>query len=235
MDCRAILFDLDGTLLDTLADIAHAANRALERFGFGIHAPDEYRLFVGEGVDMLFRRALPEEHRGPDVIARCVESFRSTYARTWNVHTKPYEGVPELLDALAARRLKMAVLSNKPDEFTKRCVNEYFPQGRFEAVLGQGHGMPRKPDPAGALEIARSLAVPPESFLYLGDSAVDMQTARSAAMHPVGALWGFRSLEELRDGGARAVIRHPMELIGVLEGFAARPGGPHHRQDRCGK
>ena len=154
--------------------------------------------------------------------------------KSWNVHTKPYEGIPELLDALAARGLKMAVLSNKPDEFTKRCVDEYFGLGRFEAVLGQREGVARKPDPAGALEIAERLGLPPECFVYLGDTAVDMQTAQSAGMYAVGVLWGFRPLEELREGGARAVIRQPMELIGLLDGFAARRDEADHRQDGHG-
>jgi phosphoglycolate phosphatase len=234
MDCRAILFDLDGTLLDTLEDLAHAGNRTLEHFGFPTHAVKRYRYLIGEGVEVLFLKALPPKHRGRDVVARCVERFREIYAQTWNVHTKPYEGIPELLDALAARRLKTAVLSNKPDEFTKRCVDEYFGQGRFQAVLGQREGVVRKPDPAGALEIAQRLGVPPECFVYLGDTAVDMQTARSAGMVPVGALWGFRPLEELREGGARAVVRQPMELIGVLDGSAARRDEADRRQDGHG-
>jgi phosphoglycolate phosphatase len=221
MRFRAVLFDLDGTLLDTLEDIALAANAVLAGRGFRTHEVDAYRHFVGEGVSMLFRRALPEAEANADLIARCAGEFREEYGRTWNVHTRPYDGVPELLDVLAAARLPQAVLSNKPDEFTQRCVREYLSNWEFRVVLGQREGVPRKPDPAGALEIAAAAGVPPEHFLYLGDSATDMQAALSAGMHPVGALWGFRPLEELQAGGARAIIRRPMELLGILDENAA--------------
>ncbi len=222
MDYHAVIFDLDGTLLDTLADIANSANRVLRERGFPPHEVDAYRYFIGDGVHRLFSRVLPTEHRKPDAIVQCVEAFRETYGRHWNVRTKPYDGIPELLDAVAARGLKTAVLSNKPHDLTARCVDEYFSRWRFHAALGQREGIPPKPDPAGAREITERLGVPPERFLYLGDTGVDMMTARNAGMDPVGALWGFRSLEELREGGARAVIRRPTELLNLLDGSMPR-------------
>lgn len=216
MRIKAVLFDLDGTLLDTLEDIANSANSALIRHGLPPNEVDAYRYFVGDGVAILISRALPDGKRDSDVIADCVKAFREHYSRNWNVKTRPYEGIPELLDALAAEDIKMAILSNKPDDFTKRCVTELLPNHGFEMIIGQRDGIPMKPDPAGALQIAGRLGIMPSQFLYLGDSAIDMKTAIRADMFPVGALWGFRPLEELQDHGAQAVIEHPMDLLGLL-------------------
>lgn len=212
----AVVFDLDGTLLDSLADIADAANAVLFQMGYPVHTLDDYRQFVGEGVAVLFQRALPVDQRKGDVVAICVSGFQIAYGRNWNVRTRPYDGIVPLLDALAARRLKLAVLSNKPHEFTLACVNHYF-ASRFEVVFGQRDGVPRKPDPAGALEIAQRLGLAPAAFVYLGDSAVDMQTGRNAGMKPVGAAWGFRSVDELRSAGAAAVIAQPLDLLPLVD------------------
>ncbi len=217
MDVKAVLFDLDGTLLDTLEDIANSANSTFIKNGLPANEVDAYRYFVGEGVTMLISRALPAEKRDSDIIAKCVKGFREDYSRNWNVNTRPYEGVPELLDSLAAKRIKMAVLSNKPDDFTKQCVSALLPNHNFEIILGQRPGIPIKPDPFSALQIADSLGIAPSRFLYLGDSAIDIETAVRAGMFPVGALWGFRPLEELREHGAQAVIKRPMDLLGLLE------------------
>jgi phosphoglycolate phosphatase len=217
MRVQAVLFDLEGTLLDTLEDIANSANSALLRYGLPTHSVDAYRYFIGDGVTMLISRALPDESRDSDIIAKCVKGFRQDYSRNWNVKTRPYEGVPELLDALAAKHIKMAILSNKPDDFTKQCVSELLPNHNFEMILGQRDAIPIKPDPVGALQIADRLGITPSRFLYLGDSAIDMKTAVRAGMFPVGALWGFRPLEELQEHGAQAVIDHPMDLLGLLD------------------
>jgi len=217
MRAKAVLFDLDGTLLDTLEDIANSVNSALVRYGLPTRSVDAYRYFIGDGVTMLISRALPDENRDSDIIAKCVKGFRQDYSRNWNVNTRPYEGVPELLDALAAKHIKMAVLSNKPDDFTKQCVSELLPNHDFEMILGQRDAIPIKPDPVGALQIADRLGITPSRFLYLGDSAIDMKTAVRAGMFPVGALWGFRPLEELQEHGAQAVIKHPMDLLGLLD------------------
>jgi phosphoglycolate phosphatase len=220
MNFEAVIFDLDGTLLDTLEDIANAANSSLARHGFPSHEADAYRYFIGDGVPKLMSRALPPEKRNDDLIADCVTAFRKEYGRTWNVNTRPYEGMPELLDALAVRKIKMAVLSNKPDDFTKRCVEAFLQAWSFEMILGLGHGVPHKPDPTGALEIAEHLDIAPAQILYLGDSAVDMKTAVKAGMFPIGALWGFRTLDELVENGARATIEQPMELLDYLDSSA---------------
>ena len=218
MRFSAVLFDLDGTLLDTLADIADAANAVLDGLGFPTHPTPAYRWMVGAGVRELFQRALPGESRGEELVERCTADFSAAYGRTWNLKTRPYDGVPELLGELARRSVRMAVLSNKPDDFTKRCVDFYFPGGTFDRVLGQREGVPRKPDPAGALEIAGAMGIPAERFVYLGDTAVDIRTALAAGMDPVGVLWGFRPREELAGAGARALLRRPSGLLAMVEG-----------------
>jgi phosphoglycolate phosphatase len=216
MPFHAVLFDLDGTLLDTLDDIGNAMNRVLAQNGFPTHPIDAYRYFVGDGAHMLIYRALPETDRGETTLRRCLEGFLEDYARNWKVMTKPYEGIPEMLAELTACGLKTAILSNKPHAFSEQCVAEFLSSWRFDIVIGQRNNFPRKPDPAGALEIAEFLAIPAANFLYLGDSAVDMQTAVSASMFPVGALWGFRSADELKQNGARALIDHPLKLLNLL-------------------
>ena len=217
MHFKAILFDLDGTLLDTLEDLGNAANRVLEKYDFPTHPLDTYRYFVGDGATVLMKRALPENKRNDDTIGVCVQTFREEYGKSWNVKTRPYDGVPEMLDALTAGGLKMAVLSNKPDEFTKRCITEFLPKWNFDMVLGQSNLMPLKPNPKGALEIARCLNVIPSHFIYLGDTAIDMKTAIAAGMYPVGALWGFRTEKELLENGAQALIKRPQEILTLLD------------------
>lgn len=213
----AVIFDLDGTLLDTLTDIGDAANRVLDALGYPQHSLDDYRQFVGSGVRVLFGRALSEDAADEATVTRCAERFQVEYARHWNVATRPYDGVAEMLDQVRRRNLKMAVLSNKPDGFTKRCVEYYLAAWPLDPVLGQREGIPRKPDPAGALEILDHWQIPPQQCLYLGDSDIDMQTATAAGVLPIGATWGFRTADELIRNGARHLIHQPAELIALLD------------------
>lgn len=213
MPHRAVLFDLDGTLLNTLEGIALAGNAVLAESGFATYSVNEYRLLVGAGVRKLFARALPPHAATPAQIESCADRFSDVYRSTWSVGTLPYDGIPELLDELVRRRLPMAVLSNKPDEFTQQCVRDYFANVPFAAVLGEQPGVPPKPDPTGARQIVAALGVPPDEILYLGDTSIDMETARSAGMTPLGALWGFRDRDELVAAGAKGVIAHPRELL----------------------
>lgn len=213
MQYSAVVFDLDGTLLDTLDDIANAANDVLNSAGYPTHPIAAYRQFVGDGVAMLFQRALPATSRDRNVIERCAERFHDTYEQHWDDRTRPYDGIPELLDRLTELKLPLAVLSNKPHAFTERCVARFLARWEFQAVFGQRENVPRKPDPAAAQEIAASLSIPPDSIVYLGDSNVDMQTARAAGMYAIGAAWGFRSAAELHEAGAELVIESPEELL----------------------
>jgi len=213
----AVCFDLDGTLLNTLADLADSMNAALARQGFPPHPEDEYRFLVGDGVDVLARRCLPEAHRADDAAWEAlVAAMREEYAGRWRDRTRPYAGVPELLPALVARGLPLAVLSNKQDDFTRAQVAHFFPDVRFASVAGARPGVPKKPDPAPALALARALGVPPQAWLYVGDTNTDMQTALGAGMVACGALWGFRPEAELRAAGAHHVLTHPSELLALL-------------------
>ena len=213
MKYKAVIFDLDGTLLDTLEDLADSLNRVLLDKGFPTHPTEAFRYFVGNGPAMLVARALPPERRNDELTADCLEAFRKEYNCSWNVKTKPYNGVSELLDALTAKNIEMAVLTNKPQHFAELCIQEFLSAWKFSMILGQRDGVPMKPDPAGPQEIVRCLDIPPEEFLYLGDSDVDMRTAVHANMFPVGAMWGFRSERELRESGAVEVISRPTELL----------------------
>jgi phosphoglycolate phosphatase len=213
---RAVIFDLDGTLIDSLEDIADSMNMVLKAKGYPTHTYDAYRYFVGSGARKLVAIALPEEKRDDDTVNECHKLFKDIYDKNWDVKTRPYPGIPEMLDRIAKLGIKASVLSNKPDDFTKRCVKKFLPDILFEIVLGMRENIPPKPDPAAALEIAAELKISPENFLYIGDTAIDMNTANNAGMFAVGVLWGFRSREELMANGAKALAGNPMEILNLL-------------------
>jgi len=217
MPYKAVLFDLDGTLLDTIEDIGDAANRILRQKGFPAHNMGTYSRLVGDGALNLIIRALPEDKQIDTIIHQCLDAFLEDYGRNWNVKTRPYDGIPEMLDTLTARRLKMAVLSNKPHEYTKQCMEGFLSDWNFDVVFGQRDGVPRKPDPAGALEIAEQLNISPSDFLYLGDTEIDLKTSIAAGMFPVGVLWGFRSAKELKENGAKMLIKRPLDIMNLLD------------------
>ena len=216
MQFKAVCFDLDGTLLDSLADLANCTNKILLKRGFPEHPEDAYRYFVGDGAKMLMTRVLPEEVRNESLIEECRQDFETAYRECWDEQTVPYENIPELLNALYRRKLKLTVLSNKPHEFTLLAVNNLLPSWDFEMILGQREGVPHKPDPAGMLEICEKLKIPSSSFMYLGDTATDMKTSVAAGCFSVGVLWGFRSEEELRDNGAKAIVKDPLDVLDLL-------------------
>jgi phosphoglycolate phosphatase len=217
MKFQAAIFDLDGTLLNSLADIADSMNAVLVRRGFPAHETGAYKFLTGDGVRALAERSLPESARDEATVAACIQELRSEYAARWGKKTRPYPGIPELLSALSRREIRLNILSNKLDEFTRRAAEDFLPRFGFDFVIGAKPDLPSKPDPSGALLIARRLEIDPARFLYLGDTGVDMMTAVGAGMFPVGALWGFRDDKELRESGARAVIRSPAELLGFFD------------------
>lgn len=216
MKFKAVLFDLDGTLLDTLDDLSDSVNAVLAASGFPAHSTDEYKYLVGNGIKNLITRALPEIRRDEITIDKALAAMRMEYGRRWADKTRPYQGVPQLLNALAENNIKMAILSNKADEFTQLIVKKLLPDWKFEAVFGESPAIPKKPDPAGAIKISNMLDIPGNEFLYLGDTNVDMRTAVLAGMYPVAALWGFRKSEELVEGGARILIPKPEALLDLL-------------------
>ncbi|OGJ91079.1 MAG: hypothetical protein A2268_01965 [Candidatus Raymondbacteria bacterium RifOxyA12_full_50_37] len=209
----AILFDLDGTLLDTIEDLADCMNRCMNKRGFAEHGYDAYKLFVGDGVRNLAMRALSSEHRSEAMLDEIVADMRVEYAAHWADKTHAYQGIPELLADLASRGIPCAVLSNKPDDFTKAMVCRFFPHISFAAAYGARAGVPHKPDPQAALAIAHEMNVRPDHFLYVGDTSTDMRTAISAGMFPLGVLWGFRGADELLQYGARQLVAAPAEIL----------------------
>lgn len=217
MRTRAVVFDLDGTLLDSLADIANAGNAVLQAHGFPTHPQDAYRWFVGDGVGRLLHRIVPPEHQtDKTLLETLLREYAAQYHQSWNVESQLYDGITELLDELVARQIQLTVLSNKPQAFTEKCVDFYLPQYQFAAVLGQSVTRPPKPDPTGVREIMEVLQVPPAACYYLGDTGVDMQTARQADLLAIGVTWGFRDELELTQSGAQHLIHRPCELLPLL-------------------
>lgn len=216
MNYKAVLFDLDGTLLDTIEDLADSMNVVLNRLGFPSHTAETCKEFVGDGVEMFALRALPETHRDNATVARCAADMRRVYRERWSLKTRLYDGITGLLDGLTRRNIKMSVLSNKPDDSTKAMVAELLAKWRFDPVLGVRPSVPKKPEPTAAIEIATKLELLPERILYLGDTGTDMKTATAAGMFAVGALWGFRTAEELRSSGAEVLVDHPGEVLDLL-------------------
>ncbi|MCC8166356.1 MAG: HAD family hydrolase [Planctomycetes bacterium] len=216
MPVRAAIFDLDGTLLDTLDDLADAMNAVLRRLGFPEHPVDSYRYFVGTGLVNLAKKAVPAG-TPEDVAATVPGLLKEAYSANWSAKTRPYPGIPELLDELRRRGIPLAILSNKPDAFTQVMARHYFPDGTFAAVRGLTDDVPRKPDPAGALIIADHLGVRPDECLYLGDTDTDMATGLAAGMATIGVTWGFRPVAELVGAGAMKIINHPSEIVALVD------------------
>ncbi|MBN2353356.1 MAG: HAD family hydrolase [Spirochaetales bacterium] len=213
---KGIIFDLDGTLADTLDDIAAMCNRGLAAFGFPPRTVGEYRRFVGRGVETLVRLALPDtfadEGNFPGILAR----VRREYEAGVVDKTRPYPGIRELLDALAAREAPMAVLSNKPHDLTVETVRRLFGAVPFAAVEGESPGRPHKPDPAPALAIAKEFGLAPEDVFLAGDSEVDVAAAKNAGMKAIAVTWGFRSREELARLSPFGLVDRPEEILDLF-------------------
>lgn len=214
---KAVIFDLDGTLSDSIASIKYCGDAALKPLGFGPFEAEQYKYFVGDGAANLIRRALTaagdrELVHFEEAFARYKEIFRDNCM----YQVKPYEGVPELLAALRSEGQKIAVLSNKPHVETIRVIETLFGRDCFDVIQGQQEGLALKPSPEGVFRILDRLGLGQEELVYLGDTATDMQTGKSAGAFTVGALWGFRDRTELKLGGADAIIGHPLELLGFV-------------------
>lgn len=217
MKDRAVFFDLDGTLLDTLADLAAAMNAALRERGYPTRSVDECRTFIGRGAENYARRALPHDVSDADAVAALLPVYREKYAATWRLKTRPYPGIPELLAELAARGVPMAVVTNKPDDAARRMVAYFLPETRFVSVCGARPEMPLKPDPTGSLGIAAALGLTAGDVLFVGDMETDMATARNAGMCPVGACWGFETASQLLAAGAAHLVEQPREIAALLD------------------
>jgi phosphoglycolate phosphatase len=211
---KLVIFDLDGTLVNSLEDLGNACNSALEKFGYPVHPMESFRYFVGDGVPMLIRRALPESERTEENIQRVKEVFDGIYGKNYSVCTRPYEGIVELLQKLKEAGILIAVASNKPDNFTQTIVSAMFGD-TFSYVSGKKDGFEKKPNPQIALHIMEKLGVSPKETLFAGDSSVDMQTALNAGCDSIGCVWGFRTLKELEDSGAAYIAYKPEDIYGT--------------------
>lgn len=212
MSLKVIIFDLDGTLLDTLEDLAEACNLVLAEYGYPGHGIAEYKYFVGDGLRVLMERITPD-HVSETDIEQCCRRFQHIYPQCWDKRSRPYEGIRAMLRELEQCGVQLAVLSNKPDHFTRTYIDKFFPEHHFAVVFGQREGVEKKPDPAGALEIARLLNVRPAECVYVGDTSVDMRTGKAAGMFTIGVLWGFRDIDELQQNNADLIIKRPMEIV----------------------
>jgi phosphoglycolate phosphatase len=216
MKYKAIIFDLDGTLIDSLHDIADALNNVLKSNGYQTHKAHEVKNFIGEGVKLLVERSLPANQQTESVIHNLLTQYRAEYHKLCCNKTVLYKGIPELLDHLSRHNYSLNVLSNKPDEFTQVICQHYLSPWKFEEIAGQKEGVPRKPDPSAVLAMACRLLFDPSEILYVGDSAVDIQTAHNAQMTAVAVTWGFRTRDEMAPYNPHFFINHPHELLAIL-------------------
>ena len=214
MNYEAAVFDLDGTLVNSLDDLADSANATLRAHSFPVHEVEVYRYFVGNGSRKLIERILPEEYAADMAfVEQFMSEYKDCYARNLLQKTKPYGGIMEMLEELQRRSIPMAVCTNKHQSAAEMIVKTLFPHGIFQEIIGDQEGLPRKPDPQKVLRIVRNFGVTGEQTAYFGDTDVDMDTARNAGAFAVGVLWGFRTREELVAHGADILLTHPMELF----------------------
>ena len=209
---RGVIFDLDGTLIDSLESIAYSMNKVLADRDLPTHSTKTYRFFVGEGLEKLVRRSLPVKYGRKADIPALIEAYRSEYQKIWQKKIPLYPGIPGLLNFLLANRIAMTILTNKSEDSAQRIAIKLLGKWPFARVCCAKPGVPLKPDPEGALEICRSLDIPAAQMIFVGDSGVDMETGKAAGMVTVGALWGFREEKELLKSGAQLIIQEPMEM-----------------------
>lgn len=212
---HAVIFDLDGTLLNTLGDLRAATNHALEVRGLPPHSMEEIRQFIGNGIRLLICRAMPEGTPEAEIDA-ALDDFKAYYAAHIHDRTVPYDGIPQLLTALRKHGIKVAVLSNKIDSASQQLIEYFFPE-KTDVVFGEHVGVPRKPDPTSCRMVMQQLGVQPEQVLYVGDSGTDMQTAKNAGLYAVGVTWGFRSKEVLLKYGADVLVHRPEQILQILD------------------
>ncbi len=215
MAIKAVIFDLDGTLLDTCNDLANAVNFALNKNGFPTHNPEMFKIFTGDGTDVMITRALPETNRDIETLKKVREDYFEYYNAHSGEYTRPYKGIPELLESLKKRGIKLAVTSNKIEFMTQSVINNYFGD-IFDFVTGQCDGIPPKPDPSMVFKAMKNLGVEPRECLYVGDTGVDAKTGKNAGIFTVGVLWGFREKEELIENGADVIIDKPCQILEFL-------------------
>lgn len=210
---QLVIFDLDGTLLDTIADLGYACNHALQAHNYPTHPINAYQMMVGNGVRRLIERAMPSESRSEANIEALLKDFRSYYDEHLADYTKPYPGIPELLTILTDNKIAVAVASNKYEAATTRLISHFFADIPFVAVCGHVEGVPSKPDPSIVFRVLTEHPTPKADVLYVGDSGVDIETARRACVESCGVSWGFRSVRELTAAYADHIVTAPAEIL----------------------
>lgn len=216
-DIRLAIFDLDGTLVNTITDLGSSASYALEKLGFPKRTMEEYTRFVGNGTLKLIQRSVPEEFKDDDAVVAYAHSlFKDYYAEHYCDTSRIYDGMLEAVEELKSRGIMLSVLTNKPDEFAVKIMDRLFPKGTFCHVQGAREGVPKKPDPTAELEIMRLFGADPANTVHIGDSDVDVFTAHNAGIKCIGCSWGFRSRESLIEAGADAIADKPMELPKIM-------------------
>jgi phosphoglycolate phosphatase len=218
MTVKGIIFDLDGTLLDTITDITNSMNLVLQEMSLPSLSENQYKTFIGSGVQQLVERVIPQHKNNQEIIDNFLASFRKYYEQKWKEHSSPFEGIIELIEYLFEKKIKIAILSNKPHKNTIEMTKELLPD-RFEFIYGERlpEGIPKKPDPYAALEIGKLFGEKPENILFVGDTDVDMLTAQNANMIGVGVLWGFREKKELLNSGAKYIVQKPLDICEILK------------------
>lgn len=214
---KLAIFDMDGTLLDTLEDLARSCNHTLEQFGYPLHDTQQYKAFVGNGARKLVERMLPADSRSPRRVEEVLTAYRAYYAQHSTDCTKPYPGIEQAVQELRKAGVKLGIVSNKPHSDTVQLAALYFGEGTFDLVYGAMEGVPVKPDPTAVEKMMAVVGVTPEETAYFGDSGVDMLTGKAAGAWTVGVLWGFRTKEELESSGADSTIAKPEEIVGQVQ------------------
>jgi len=212
---KAVIFDLDGTLIDSIQDIALCTNQVLEKLGHKTHPLDAYQNFVGDGALMLINNAL-HDNVSKETVEKALELFKNIYGDKIHENTKPYVGIYEMLDSIKHIDLHLTVLSNKPHPFTVEFINHFFKDYPFVEIHGQKEDVPKKPHPQGAFNIAKSLDLDPQDIIFVGDTPTDIKTAKSAGIYSVGVSWGYRSVEELQEAQADIIAKDPQHLAQIL-------------------
>jgi len=191
-------------------------NNILKKYNFPLFSYDEYKLLIGDGIEIFVERVLPNEFRNDEWMKKIMDEMRIEYEKNWSNKTKPFSGINELLKILITKNVKFAVLSNKPHRFTNLCIEKYFNEFKFDAIIGAQEGIPKKPDPAGINKIKEIFKLDDNQIYFIGDSGVDILTAKNANIIPIGALWGYRMLEELINSGAKYIAKHPLDIIDII-------------------
>ncbi len=216
MEVKAVLFDLDGTLVNSLCDLADSVNFALTEYGFPTHETEKFKYFIGDGMAKLIERVLPEDKRDDETLNEVLDTFMDRYRSHFADKTVAYGGIAELVKALNKQGFKLAIISNKAQEMAVEVVDKVLSGLAFDIVCGKREGYPTKPDPTLTLEIIEELGVKPEECVFIGDSGMDMAVAKNAKVKSIGVLWGFREKKELRENGADYIVSSPDEILGII-------------------